>query len=70
MKKCCEDCIPVCDFCIYFEHFRDEEGLLTGEGKCKKYDKVQSLSYYCKDFTCFNTVKKNQISTRNIETNP
>ena len=70
MKKCCEDCIPACDFCIYFEHFRDEEGFLTGEGKCKKLDKVQSLSYYCNDFTCFNTVNKNQTTSRNTETNP
>ena len=51
MKKCCEDCVPICDFCIYFEHFRDEEEFLTGEGNCKKLDKVQSLSYYCNDFT-------------------
>ena len=62
MKKCCPECIPCCDFCIY--SIRDEEmenGFLMDFGPkgCKKHpdEEHQEIARWdgmCNDFHCMN----------------
>ena len=64
MKKCGDDCRPLCDFCVFGRS--DEEVLrhaeergeipkgdrFTGEGYCLKQGKVVDLLDSCEDFYC------------------
>ena len=58
MKKCCEECIPMCDFCAYAKHGDFDIDGTTGPVGCKKHpDKehqdIALDDYWCEDFTCF-----------------
>jgi hypothetical protein len=52
MKKCNEDCIPVCDFCLYYEFNADDEGAYTGDGWCSYNKKAVEPYDMCKYFYC------------------
>lgn len=63
MKKCSDNCIPCCDYCIHCIHEWSTYGgkeVMGGPIGCKKHldkehqDKAFWCSY-CDDFTCKNT---------------
>lgn len=43
MKKCSEECVPACDFCVHFD----------GEGQCELLNTDTSHGDFCEDFHCF-----------------
>jgi len=53
MIKCSNDCIPVCDFCIYYDFNGDEYGAYIGKGYCRLHKKNCEPEDYCEDFHCF-----------------
>jgi hypothetical protein len=58
MKKCNEGCHVICDFCLHFEHERDDDGDLTGGGYCVFHEKTVSFTYGCDDYHCFRLAKE------------
>lgn len=63
MEKCCEECIPCCDFCIFARHGDWERDGTTGPIGCLKhseyeYQVIAQECGCCDDFWCFQ-VKEN-----------
>jgi len=57
MKKCGEDCIVACDFCIFYKDDGEEEpDGFSGEGKCLLYEIKTEANFGsdCNGFECFN----------------
>lgn len=61
MKKCNDDCYPICDFCRMFNHNEREElydgniiGIYTGNGYCVYHERDTDITDYCDDFICMN----------------
>jgi len=56
MKRCSDDCIPVCDFCSHYNFNADKNGMYTGRGWCRLLHKRKEPESRCKRFRCFNTL--------------
>lgn len=62
MKKCNDECIPCCDFCVHVIHDEVEfvDGVtFTSPIGCNKWDddfhqELAESCSYCEDFHCFN----------------
>ena len=53
VKKCDnEDCIPVCDACIYFRIVPRYEGEYEGDGFCDRHMMPQDAHEMCDEFYC------------------
>lgn len=57
MKKCSEDCIPICDFCKFYKDYSisDENKEFQGIGVCE-VDNTEVFASDCcyNNFHCFN----------------
>ena len=54
-KFCNKNCLPVCDFCIYFDWWDIEERKEGNyEGTCKKHNQSKDAGSHCEDFICIN----------------
>lgn len=52
-KKCSKDEDEVCDFCIHFNMFKDENGFnVDGSGYCGLRRKFVDAGDGCKDYYC------------------
>lgn len=60
MILCGGSCHQICDFCIYFKMYIEDD-LPTGEGYCRKHNKEVELTSYCDDYHCF------RVNSENIE---
>ena len=67
MVKCCEECIPCCDYCVEAKHvwidINGKKVKIAPEG-CNKHpeEHYQSMARscgYCRDFHCVNAEVKN-----------
>lgn len=60
MIKCCDQCAPCCQHCIYakFEHIIIGREVFNGEAvECKIHpEKNINGSYYCDNFHCFQSI--------------
>ena len=69
-KKCSKDCFPVCDFCLHFLFYRDNNGgnaSSDGTGWCGSKRKEVNAGGGCKNFYCETQWKKNMnIFTRKV----
>jgi len=53
MKKCNEECVTICDFCIHFLMFKTKEGgNVDGSGYCGLHKKEVDCVEECNDFYC------------------
>jgi hypothetical protein len=59
MKKCSNDCFPLCDYCIYYHDNEYEghpkfEGMFEGEGTCSLFFEYASANdgAGCEGFHC------------------
>ena len=50
---CDLDCIPLCDFCKYYNFNGDDEGCYTEDGWCTLHNKPSEPIDECEDFYCF-----------------
>ena len=53
MRKCSDDCYPICDFCKYYRFNGDECGCYIGEGFCNLCQEPRDPWEGCDDFYCF-----------------
>ena len=55
MKLCNEDCMPICDFCkFYQDKNKNISNKFAGEGICLKKNIEVDASEFCEDdFECF-----------------
>lgn len=65
MKKCSNECIPVCDFCKFYKDYsilnKNENEEFEGIGMCICKNKEVSASDCCyTNFHCFNVKTKNK----------
>ena len=72
MKKCNEECYPLCDFCIHYnfngEDIKDESGkvvakgaIYVGKGFCTKHHRQQDPEDSCEDFHCENADRNDNL---------
>ena len=62
MRKCREDCIPCCDFCIHAEHEKFEDNIIGGPIGCnlhkdQEHQDIAEGCGHCNDFHCFNVAE-------------
>lgn len=51
---CNTDCLPICDFCIYYKDAGHGTDKFHGEGICLKHNTETDACSMCEDFHCFN----------------
>ncbi len=49
MKKCDDDCEPICDFCFHIRKNKKD----GGESYCEILDRYVSWGSYCDEYYCF-----------------
>lgn len=54
MRKCNDECYPLCDFCKHYNFNGDENGAYTENGFCTFHNQKKDPSDFCEDFYCFN----------------
>jgi len=52
MKKCSDDCYPICDFCYYFRNGIELGRDSIENGFCNKHKRNRKLCDSCNYFTC------------------
>ena len=60
MRKCSNECLPGCDFCIAYDYNGDENGCYTNNGWCNRYKVNKDPGDYCDDYICFNLIRKEE----------
>lgn len=58
MEKCCNECIPCCDFCSFAIHGNFEKDGTTGPIGCfkhsdREHQEIAECCGFCDDFRCF-----------------
>jgi len=55
---CCDECLPVCDFCIYYNFNGNEFGGYIEKGWCRKHKEERDPGSQCENFHCFRAADK------------
>lgn len=53
MRRCGDDCYPICDFCTYYDFNGNRQGAYTGDGFCRFHDAPREPWDGCEEFVCF-----------------
>ena len=65
MRTCAADCLPCCDFCVFFEFNGEADtfqgkvwpnAVYVGKGYCRKFDMCADPGSGCSEFVCTGTV--------------
>jgi len=61
------ECIPICDFCYYYDFNSDKHGVYIGLGYCRLKQEGIEPSDVCDKFLCANVKSKEDIRKPKFE---